>query len=136
MSWNEILSVGMVGSGLIKAGAVMKNDGQRAVGTSGFDLRGKEFQCIVKCFVDQADAFQNGLHCNGVKYVVLSANPRLIHGRIGSVGVVIIRAKNCILVAQYQPPISAAQAVVCVENLADLINLGIFNTDLKINQLI
>jgi profilin len=134
MSWNEILSVGMVGSGLIKTGAVMKNDGQRAVGTVGFDLRDKEFQSIVRCFVDQAEAFQHGLYCNGVKYVVLSANPRIIHARMGSVGVVIIRAKNCILVAQYQPPISAAQAVVCVENLADSINSGVYNTDLRSDQ--
>ena len=131
MSWNEILDIGMVGSGLIKVGAVFRNNGERVVGTTGFDLRASEFQNITKCFIDQKDAFQNGLYCNGVKYVVISANPRLIHARIGSVGVVLIRAKNCLLIAQYQPPISAAQAVLCMENLADSINSGVYNTDLK-----
>ena len=49
MSWNEILDIGMVGSGLIKVGAVFRNNGERVVGTTGFDLRASEFQNITKC---------------------------------------------------------------------------------------
>ena len=112
----------------------MRNNGERVVGTTGFGLLGNEFESIMHSFINQTEAFKNGLYCNGVKYIVISANPRLIHARIGSVGVVLVRAKNCLLIAQYQPPISAAQAVLCMENLADSINSGVYNTDIKGDQ--
>jgi hypothetical protein len=61
----------------------------------------------MRCFLDKNEAFQGGIHCNVVSYSVVPATPRLIHARIGPVRIILIRAKNCLLVGQFQ----AAQAL-------------------------
>merc|ERR1712216_372909 len=110
-SWVEIVEVGMVGSGFIKTGAVLSWEGVQYCGTPGFKL------------------YAEGIRLKGTKYVAVSANPRSIHCRSGSSGLLCTRAKDCVLIGLYKPPVSCTQATLIIEGLADEINDGLYQTD-------
>mmetsp|Transcript_7465 Transcript_7465/g.14809 ORF Transcript_7465/g.14809 Transcript_7465/m.14809 type:complete len:138 (+) Transcript_7465:344-757(+) len=129
MSWVEIVQNGMVSTGFINTGAVLSTQGVQFAGTVGFKVKKDDFDTIVRSFHNTADLFRNGLTVCDKKYVVISANPRIIHAKSGPSGVICMRARKCVLVALYFPPVSAPQAIGTMETLADDINEGLYKTE-------
>jgi len=130
MSWNQIVDRAMMVSGFFQQAAVLTREGFLAASSVGFSVSKADFKEIMGCFNDAQKLYRQGCTLNGVKYVAISGNPRLIHCKIGPEGLVCARAKNCVLVGLYRPPVMAPQAVTAIEFVADQINSGVYNVDM------
>mmetsp|Transcript_42192 Transcript_42192/g.84559 ORF Transcript_42192/g.84559 Transcript_42192/m.84559 type:complete len:97 (+) Transcript_42192:16-306(+) len=68
---------------------------------------------------------QAGITIAGVKYFALDLNPRTLHFRKGSAGIIAVRCRGAMLVAQYTPPTAASSCLIYMDRLADIANEGI-----------
>eukprot|EP00282_Hemiselmis_andersenii_P001470 CAMPEP_0114129592 /NCGR_PEP_ID=MMETSP0043_2-20121206/11559_1 /TAXON_ID=464988 /ORGANISM="Hemiselmis andersenii, Strain CCMP644" /LENGTH=119 /DNA_ID=CAMNT_0001222881 /DNA_START=122 /DNA_END=481 /DNA_ORIENTATION=+ len=117
-------------SGFFQHAAVLTRDGFLAASSVGFTVSKADFKEVMGCFLDAQKMYKHGCTVNGIKYVAISGNPRTIHCKIGPEGLVCCRAKNCVLVGLYRPPVMAPQAVTAMEMVADQINSGLYNVDM------
>mmetsp|Transcript_21844 Transcript_21844/g.42425 ORF Transcript_21844/g.42425 Transcript_21844/m.42425 type:complete len:131 (+) Transcript_21844:161-553(+) len=130
MSWNQIVDRAMMVSGFFQHAAVLTREGFLAASSHGFIVSKTDFKEIMSCFLDPQHLYRRGCTVAGIKYVAISGNPRMIHCKIGPEGLVCVRAKNCVLVGLYRPPVMAPQAVTAIEMVADQINSGMYNVDM------
>mmetsp|Transcript_41029 Transcript_41029/g.97216 ORF Transcript_41029/g.97216 Transcript_41029/m.97216 type:complete len:141 (-) Transcript_41029:189-611(-) len=134
MSWQSIVDGGMVGTDMIDQGAAFNPAARCMAATTGFKVTRVEYDDIYKTFTDQGPMWKVGITLGGVKYVGVSATPRLIHCRAGTRGLVAFRAKGCMCLATYKPPIAAPSAIFIMEALADDINNDVYHITVKVED--
>ncbi|KAK0202440.1 profilin [Desarmillaria ectypa] len=125
MSWQSYVDTNLVGSGRIAKAAIIGQQGGIWAASAGYNLSTEEQNAIIKGFTDSASVQGSGIRAVGQKFFTLQANERSIYGKKAADGIVIVKTKQAILVAEYIAPIQAPEATPIVEGLADyLISVG------------
>eukprot|EP00842_Homolaphlyctis_polyrhiza_P002316 jgi/Hompol1/3085/HPOL_003115-RA len=119
MSWQAYVDSNLVGTGKIARAAIHGHDGSLWATSKGFSVSANEAQTIAKAFNDASEIRANGLLVGGTKYIALRADDRSIYGKKGNDGVVLVKTKQAILVAEYKEPVVPGEANKVVEQLAD-----------------
>ncbi|TFY67667.1 hypothetical protein EVG20_g3865 [Dentipellis fragilis] len=90
-----------------------------------FLLSADEQKAVLNVFNDPASAQASGVRLAGQKFFTLQVNERSYYGKKAADGVVIVKTKQAVLVAEYAAPIQAPEATPVAEALADyLISVG------------
>ncbi|KAK4047066.1 profilin, required for normal timing of actin polymerization in response to thermal stress [Microbotryomycetes sp. JL201] len=85
----------------------------------------EEQKAIVKAFDDPSQALASGVRVQGTKFLTLRADDRSVYGKKGADGIVLVKTKQAVLVAEYAHPTTPGEATKLVEDLADyLIGVG------------
>ncbi|KAM0786998.1 hypothetical protein ACM66B_002416 [Microbotryomycetes sp. NB124-2] len=85
----------------------------------------EEQAAIVKAFDDPSSVLGSGVHVQGTKFLTLRADDRSVYGKKGADGIVLVKTKQAVLVAEYGHPTTPGEATKLVEDLADyLIGVG------------
>ncbi|PBK99871.1 profilin [Armillaria gallica] len=125
MSWQTYVDTNLVGSGRISKAAIIGQQGGVWAASAGYNLSTEEQNAIINGYNDVTKVQASGIRVAGQKFFTLQANPRSIYGKKGADGIVIVKTKQAILVAEYVAPTQAPEATPIVEGLADyLINVG------------
>ncbi|RXW17894.1 hypothetical protein EST38_g7963 [Candolleomyces aberdarensis] len=125
MSWQTYVDSNLVGSGKVKRAAILGQQGGVWATSPGYTLSPEEQKAVINAYNDLAGVQGSGLRLAGQKYFTLQANPRSIYLKKQADGVVVVKTKQAILVAEYVAPIQAPEVTPVVEGLADyLINAG------------
>ncbi|KAK0489312.1 profilin [Armillaria novae-zelandiae] len=125
MSWQAYVDDNLVGSGRISKAAIIGQQGGVWATTAGYSLSPEEQNAIINGYKNVSTVQASGIRAAGQKFFTLQANERSIYGKKAADGIVIVKTKQAILVAEYIAPIQAAEATPIVEGLADyLISVG------------
>lgn len=66
-----------------------------------------------------SDPQANGIRASGAKFFTLNADERSIYGKKQADGIILVKTKQAILVAEYLHPTVPGEATKVVEDLAD-----------------
>ncbi|KAH7102447.1 profilin [Auriculariales sp. MPI-PUGE-AT-0066] len=120
MSWQTAyVDANLVGSGKVSRAAIVGQQGGIWASSPGYTLSPEEQQHITKLFTNLDATRASGVKLAGQKYFALQVNERSFYGKKQADGVVIVKTKQAILVAEYAAPIQAGEATPVVEGLAD-----------------
>lgn len=111
----------VLGSGCVAQAEVLRMDGTVRTSTGPLLTTVQEGRRLVRLFEAPADTIAAGITVGGCTYVAAQADRRLLHGKRGSAGVVVVRNPPFIVVALYEEGHRPADAVLAVGNLADLL---------------
>ncbi|KYQ96818.1 profilin III [Tieghemostelium lacteum] len=84
----------------------------------GFHLLPHEGKHIVDLFNSPNDVNGSGVILNGCKYIVIASTDRSIYAVNGLNGVVLVKTKSTVIVAQYEAPVKCELAANIAESLA------------------
>jgi len=114
-----------MGTGHFSRAAILGLAGGVWAASSGYTISPEEQKAIVNGFSKPDSIQASGIRLAGVKYFTLSVVDRTIQGKKQADGVVIVKTKQAVLVAEYVAPKQAPEVTPTVENLADyLISVG------------
>uniref|UniRef100_A0A7S1V3C0 Profilin n=1 Tax=Sexangularia sp. CB-2014 TaxID=1486929 RepID=A0A7S1V3C0_9EUKA len=127
MSWQQYVDSSLLGTGTVSQAAII--DAATGAGvwakSAAFNLTPQEGSAIVNLFKTPGSAFATGVHIGGTKYLCIRHDDRSIYGKKGATGVVIVKCKQCVVIAYYGDSIQPGQCTNTVEKLADyLIEAG------------
>ncbi|KAK0188519.1 profilin [Armillaria mellea] len=125
MSWQVYVDTNLVGSGRISRAAIIGQQGGVWAASAGYNLSTEEQNAIINGYKNVSSVQASGIRAAGQKFFTLQANERSIYGKKAADGIVIVKTKQAILVAEYVAPTQAPEATPIVEGLADyLISVG------------
>ncbi|TFY81802.1 hypothetical protein EWM64_g2209 [Hericium alpestre] len=125
MSWQAYVDSNLLGTGKISKAAILGQAGGVWAASPGYTLSADEQKAAVNAFSNPGAIQASGVRLAGRKFFVLQANERSIYGKQQADGVVLVKTKQAVLVAEYVAPTQAPEATLIVEGLADyLINVG------------
>ncbi|KAI9475732.1 MAG: profilin [Benjaminiella poitrasii] len=125
MSWQAYVDNNLVGTGQVSQAAIYGLNGGEWAKSAGFQVKPSEVQEIIGAFSNADYVRANGVHVNGVKYLLLRADERSIYGKKNSDGVCIVKTSQAFLVGTYKEGIQPGNCTKIVEGLADyLISTG------------
>ncbi|KAK0501679.1 profilin [Armillaria luteobubalina] len=125
MSWQAYVDDNLVGSGRIAKAAIIGQQGGVWAASAGYNLSTEEQSAIINGYKNVSTVQASGIRAAGQKFFTLQANERSIYGKKQADGIVIVKTKQAILVAEYIAPTQAPEATPIVEGLADyLISVG------------
>lgn len=112
-----------MGSGQFDKAAILSHDlsGTEAY-SPGFSITVDELKALAAAFADSSSAMQNGFTVGGEKFVAIRADERSLYGKKGKEGIVIVKAKSCVMIAHHPETVQTTNAATVVENLVDYIN--------------
>ncbi|KZT38274.1 Profilin/allergen [Sistotremastrum suecicum HHB10207 ss-3] len=119
MSWQAYVDTNLLGSGKVNRAAILGQKGGVWAASSSYTLSAQEQAAAVKLFADPAQAQANGVRLGGQKFFVINANERSVYGKKGGSGCVLVKTKQAVLVAEYDPPTQQTECTTIVEGLAD-----------------
>lgn len=119
MSWQAYVDTNLVGSGRVSRAAILGLQGGVWASSPGFTISTEEQSAIVGAYTKADDIQANGIRLAGQKYFTVSVIDRTIQGKKAVDGVVIVKTKQAVLVAEYVAPIQAPETTTIVESLAD-----------------
>ncbi|MFC6880379.1 MULTISPECIES: profilin [Actinomadura] len=123
--WQSLVDGKLLGSGKVSRAAILGQQGGVLATSEGFALSAQEQQAIIEAFRDPAAVLATGLRLAGIKYFAWSADPGIIIVRKQADGAILVKTRQTVLVAVYQAPTMAQEAMPVVESLADeLVNAG------------
>ncbi|GAB1211603.1 hypothetical protein ATERTT37_000726 [Aspergillus terreus] len=113
----------LMGSGQFDKAAIASHDLSGVEASSaGFTLSPQELSGIAAVYQDPTSGFTNGLTIGGEKFVAIKADDRSIYGKKGKEGIVVVKAKSCVMIAHHGESVQTTNAATVVENLVDYIN--------------
>jgi len=125
MSWQTYVDTNLVGTGKVVKAAILGLGGGVWAASQGYSLSLDEQKAILTAYAEREETQKNGIRLSGHKFFALRVDDRSIYLKKGSDGVVIVKTKQAVLVAEYIAPTQAAEATPVVEGLADyLISVG------------
>ncbi|KAK4329964.1 Profilin [Rhodotorula toruloides] len=137
MSWQAYVDTNLVGSGKVSKAAILGQQGGIWAQSAGYndgwpddvDLRAQlsqeEQNNLIKIHSDPSNAQANGVRAQGQKFLTIRADDRSVYGKKQADGIIIVKTKQAILVAEYAHPTQPGEATKVVEELADyLISVG------------
>ncbi|KAF9449876.1 Profilin/allergen [Macrolepiota fuliginosa MF-IS2] len=118
MSWQVYVDSNLLGTGKIAKAAILGQKGGVWASSPGYTA-------IVSGFNAPDQVQANGIRAAGQKFFTLQAGERSIYGKKQADGIIVVKTKQAVLVAEYAAPIQAPEATPIVEGLADyLIGVG------------
>ncbi|GAA5866267.1 hypothetical protein JCM8547_007222 [Rhodosporidiobolus lusitaniae] len=125
MSWQTYVDSNLVGTGKISKAAIIGQQGGVWAQSAGYDLSPEEQTAFTKIHVDPSTAQASGIRAQGNKFMTLKADDRSVYGKKAADGIIVVKTKQAILVAEYAHPTMPGEATKIVEDLADyLIGVG------------
>ncbi|KAE8157702.1 Profilin/allergen [Aspergillus tamarii] len=121
--WQGYVDSSLMGSNQFDKAAILSHDlsGTEAY-SSGFTISHDELKGLAAAFADSSAAFANGLKVGGEKFVTIRADDRSLYGKKDKEGIVVVKAKSCVMIAHHPETIQTPNAATVVENLVDYIN--------------
>ncbi|KAL8283939.1 hypothetical protein RQP46_005371 [Phenoliferia psychrophenolica] len=123
MSWQDV-DTNLLGTGKVNKAAILGQAGGVWASSPGYDISTEEQAAIVGAFADPSSAQANGIRAAGVKFFTLTANERSVYGKKAAAGILCVKTKQAVLVAEYPEGVAPSDATVVVEGLADYL-LGV-----------
>ncbi|BGO94852.1 hypothetical protein NBRC10512_002518 [Rhodotorula toruloides] len=125
MSWQAYVDTNLVGSGKVSKAAILGQQGGIWAQSAGYNLSQEEQNNLIKIHSDPSNAQANGVRAQGQKFLTIRADDRSVYGKKQADGIIIVKTKQAILVAEYAHPTQPGEATKVVEELADyLISVG------------
>ncbi|EIW75545.1 profilin [Coniophora puteana RWD-64-598 SS2] len=131
MSWQTYVDSNLVGTGKVARAAILGQQGGVWAVSAGYNIAADEQKTIIDAVSKIEASFKentipvSSLTLAGRKFIITRPEARSLYGRKQQDGIVVVKTKQAILVAEYQPPTQAGEATVVVEGLADyLIGVG------------
>ncbi|GAA5917875.1 hypothetical protein JCM6882_003751 [Rhodosporidiobolus microsporus] len=125
MSWQAYVDNNLLGTGKITKAAILGQQGGVWAQSAGYDIATDEQAAITKAFSDPASVQGSGVRAQGQKFLTLRADDRSVYAKKAADGIVLVKTKQAVLVAEYAHPTLAGEAAKIVEDLADyLIGVG------------
>ncbi|GAA6020812.1 hypothetical protein JCM8202_005452 [Rhodotorula sphaerocarpa] len=125
MSWQAYVDTNLVGTGKISRAAILGQQGGVWASSAGYTLSTEEQANLCKIHNDPAAAQANGIHAAGQKFLCIRADDRSVYGKKQADGIIVVKTKQAILVAEYGHPTQPGEATKITEELADyLIGVG------------
>ncbi|KAM0746979.1 profilin [Meredithblackwellia eburnea MCA 4105] len=125
MSWQAYVDTNLLGTGKINKAAILGQQGGVWATSAGYDLTADEQSKLVSAFNDPGSVQASGLHAAGQKFFALKADERSVYGKKGAAGIVTVKTKQAVIVAEYPEGVVPGDATKIVEELADyLIGVG------------
>ncbi|KAE8140594.1 profilin [Aspergillus pseudotamarii] len=121
--WQGTIEVPLMGSGQFDKAAILSYDlsGTEAY-SPGFTISTEELQGLVAAYKDSGATMQNGFKVGGEKFLAIRADDRSLYGKKGKEGIIVVKAKSCVMIAHHPESIQTTNAATVVENLVDYIN--------------
>ncbi|GAA5837968.1 hypothetical protein JCM11251_006813 [Rhodosporidiobolus azoricus] len=125
MSWQTYVDSNLLGTGKITKAAILGQQGGVWAQSAGYALSTEEQSAITKAFSDPSAVQGSGVRAAGQKFLTLRADDRSVYGKKPADGIVLVKTKQAVLVAEYAHPTLPGEATKIVEDLADyLIGVG------------
>ncbi|KAH7926590.1 Profilin/allergen [Leucogyrophana mollusca] len=118
MSWKDFVD-NLLGSNKVSKAAILGQKGGVWASSPGYSLSPQEQKAAIEAFNNPSGAQANGVRLANQKFFVLVANERSVYGKKQASGCVLVKTKQAVIVAEYDPPIQAGEATPVVEGLAD-----------------
>ncbi|KAE8380114.1 Profilin/allergen [Aspergillus bertholletiae] len=121
--WQGYVDSSLMGSGQFDKAAILSHDlsGTEAY-SPGFTISADELKGLAAAFADNGVAMGQGIKVGGEKFVSIRADERSLYGKKGKEGIVVVRAKSCVMIAHHPETVQTPNAATVVENLVDYIN--------------
>merc|ERR1712062_134087 len=125
MSWQSYVDDQLLATGMVTAAAIAGHDGSIWAKSGGFNCSPDEVKKILGSWDNTSAMGMNGVTVNGLKYMFLSANDKVVRGKKGSSGVHICKTTQAVIVSTYKEPVVPEQCANATEKLGDyLISVG------------
>merc|ERR1712192_175065 len=125
MSWQSFVDDKLLATQTVTAAAIAGHDGSIWVKSSGFNCSPEEVKRILGSWDNTSSMGQNGVTVNGLKYMFLSGNEKVVRAKKASAGVHICKTTQAVILATYSEPIVPEQCANTTEKLGDyLISVG------------
>ncbi|KAF7587294.1 hypothetical protein BBP40_007425 [Aspergillus hancockii] len=113
----------LMGSGQFDKAGILSHDLSGVEASSpGFTISPQELSELAAGFANSDNVMASGVHIGGEKFVAIRADDRSIYAKKGKEGIVIVKAKSCVMVAHHPENVQTPNAATVVENLVDYIN--------------
>jgi len=110
---------------MVSQAVICGHDGNIWAASAGFGVTAAELKSIATNFGNMDVLPMSGLTINGIRYMFLSANDRVMRGKKGTSGVHIMKTVQAIILCVYNEPIVAEQCATTTEKLGEyLIGVG------------
>jgi len=125
MSWQSYVDDQLLATKLVSKAAICGHDGNIWAASAGFGVTAAELKTIATSFGDTNTLAMNGVKANGVKYMFLSANDKVIRAKKGTSGLHVMKTVQAVILSVYEEPIVAEQCATVTEKLGEyLISVG------------
>ncbi|BGP57670.1 profilin, required for normal timing of actin polymerization in response to thermal stress [Rhodotorula sphaerocarpa] len=131
MSWQAYVDTNLVGTGKISRAAILGQQGGVWASSAGYTLSTEEQANLCKIHNDPAAAQANGIHAAGQKFLCIRADDRSVYGKkqartslppleeiagaLTADGIIVVKTKQAILVAEYGHPTQPGEATKITE---------------------
>uniref|UniRef100_A0A8R1HMQ5 Profilin n=1 Tax=Caenorhabditis japonica TaxID=281687 RepID=A0A8R1HMQ5_CAEJA len=119
MSWNDIISNNLVGSGNVSKAAILGFDGSVWAKSDNFNVSVEEAVAAGKCFTQLDALLGTGLRLEGQKYLVLNADEDRIIGKQGASGFFIYKTSKAVIISIYEQGLQPEMCSKTTGALAD-----------------
>ncbi|KAB8222496.1 putative profilin Pfy1 [Aspergillus novoparasiticus] len=121
--WQGYVDSSLMGSGQFDKAAILSHDlSDTEAKSPKFEISAQELQGLAAAYADSAAAMANGIIVGGEKFVAIRADDRSLYGKKGKEGIIVVKAKSCVMVAHHGEDVQTTNAATVVENLVDYIN--------------
>ncbi|KAF9894451.1 hypothetical protein FE257_007954 [Aspergillus nanangensis] len=121
--WQGYVDSSLMGSGQFDKAAIASHDlSDVEASSAGFSIAPQELASIVTAYSSVDNAFAHGFTVGGEKFVAIKADERSLYGKKGKEGIIIVKAKSCVMIAHHGEAVQTTNAATVVENLVDYIN--------------
>ncbi|KAL4890568.1 profilin [Aspergillus ambiguus] len=121
--WQGYVDSSLMGSQQFDKAAITSYDLSGVEASSpGFSISPQELSGLAAIYKDPNSGFANGLTVGGEKFVAIKADERSIYGKKGKEGIVVVKAKSCVMIGHHPETVQTTNAATVIENLVDYIN--------------
>ncbi|KAB8210879.1 Profilin/allergen [Aspergillus parasiticus] len=121
--WQAYVDSSLMGSQQFDKAAILSYNFSGVEAQSpGFSISPEELQGLASLYADSASAMTSGIKVGGEKFVAIRADDRSLYGKKGKEGIIVVKAKSCVMIAHHAENVQTTNAATVVENLVDYIN--------------
>lgn len=125
MSWQSYVDDQLISTGYVAAAAIAGHDGSIWAKSGSFNCSPDEVKKILGSWDNASAMGMSGITVNGLRYMFLSANDKVVRAKKGSAGVHICKTTQAVIISTYAEPTVPEQCANVTEKLGDyLISVG------------
>jgi len=125
MSWQSYVDDQLLATKMVTAAAIAGHDGNIWAQSAGFNVTPDEVKKVLGSWDNASAMGMSGVTFNGLRYMYLSGNDKVVRGKKGTAGVHIFKTTQAVIVATYSEPIVPEQCANTTEKLGEyLISVG------------
>merc|ERR1719367_2167755 len=115
----------LLATNMVSAAAIAGHDGDIWAKSDGFNCSRDEVKKIIDNWDNVSAMGMSGVTVNGLRYMYLSGNDKVVRGKKGSAGVHIFKTTQAVIIATYSEPVVPEQCANTTEKLGEyLISVG------------